>query len=242
MSLLVLMFHRARSGRHGNAPEMLDAHFAHLAHRAKNVLPGESLTAGALNICVTFDDGYYDFHATVFPLLRKHQLRALLAIPPHFIRDEVTTPSAERMRMEIEPAFAEPERGGFCTWPELKEMVQSGHVTVAAHGLTHRRLDAADVDLTREIDEPGRILRERVGGTVDSFVYPFGRCTPAVIERTRRSYRHVFRIGGAINRSWDQRVLYRVDADAMEGPWSLLEPRGLLFYRARYLWNRVRGR
>lgn len=240
MSVLVLMYHRARAGRHGNPPEMLDAHFAHLASHHPIVLPGDALMPGALNVCVSFDDGYFDFYATVFPLLRRHRLKALLAIPPAVIRDDVTEKTDERLAIDNDEAFARPDRGGFCTWTELEEMAASGHVTIAAHGFSHRRLDAANVDLATEIDSPQAILAARFGQPVDSFVFPFGRYSAPSLSRVKQSYHHAFRIGGALNRNWDGRLLYRVDADGMESPRSVLSPGRLTQYRARSWWNRLR--
>lgn len=241
MSLLVLMYHRARSGQHGNSAEMLDAHFAHVAQRYANVLPGERLSRGRLNVCLSFDDGYYDFYARVFPLLRKHGLRALLAVPAGCIRDEVEGSHEERVSTESEPAFANPARGGFCTWRELREMVQSGHVRVAAHGFSHVRLDGAEADLRAEIVRPQEILAEKLGQAVDSFVFPYGRYSRRAWRCARWRYRHVFRIGGSINRQWDS-LVYRVDADEMKSPASLFASSRMLTYRARYTWNKVRGR
>lgn len=242
MSLLVLMYHRARAERHGNAPEMLDAHFAALARRCRNVMPGDDLDPRALNVCVTFDDGTFDFYAVVFPLLRQHGLRALLAVPPLFVTARTDVPAAERRDVASDAAFAAPSAGGFCTWSELKEMTSSGHVQVAAHGFSHCRLDRRDADLAAEIDEPGKQLSDRLEQPVDSFVFPFGRFSSAAREAALRRYRHVFRIGGAMNHGWGRQVLYRVDADRMGTPTSLLEPRRLAGYRLRYYWNRLRRR
>ncbi len=242
MSLLVLMYHRARVGRHGNAPEMLDAHFAHVAHHHPQVLPGEALAAGATNVCLSFDDAYFDFYATVFPLLQRHGLRALLAVPSAYIRETAEASTAERLAIESDEAFARPERGGFCTWSELAEMVASGHVAIAAHGHTHRRLDAAEADLPLEIDRVQTVLGTRLGCPVDSFVFPFGRYSPRSLGHARQRYRHVFRIGGALNRSWSGRVLYRIDADRMATPQSLFAPARIVHYRIRFLWNRLRLR
>lgn len=242
MSLLVLMYHRARAGRHGNSPAMLDAHFALLARRYRNVLPGDSLAADERNVCLSFDDGYFDFYATVFPLLKKYNLRGLLAIPPQFVRERIDASSAERLTLDADESFAAPERGGFCTWPELEEMARSGFVAIAAHGLTHRRLDLSDVDLAAEIERPRTILATRLGHPVGSFVFPFGRYSESSWRCAKQTYRHVFRIGGALNRDWDQRLIYRVNADAMPSPSSLFSPACLLAYRARYYWNRLRAR
>src|SRR4051812_32225389 len=109
------MYHRARSGRHGNPAHVLDSHFRHIAANHNCVLPGEPLAAST-NICLTFDDAYFDFYATVFPLLKKHNVRALLAVPPAVIRENIAATPLERMTIESDAAFANPDAGGFCTW------------------------------------------------------------------------------------------------------------------------------
>lgn len=241
MSLLVLMYHRALPGRHGNAPEVLDAHFRHIAESHRNVLPGDPLTRGKLNVCLSFDDATFDFYSVVYPLLQRYDLRALLAVPPAFVRERVGFGSDRRLSLGTDEAFADPERGGFCTWPELEEMSRSGHVAIAAHGLTHRRLDRDDADLAAEIDRPRAVLGIRLGTQVDSFVFPYGRLSARSLTCAKDVYRHVFRIGGALNSRWGG-LLYRVDADRMLDDRSVFAPARLLGYRARTFWNRLRLR
>jgi peptidoglycan/xylan/chitin deacetylase (PgdA/CDA1 family) len=241
MNLLVLMYHRARAERHGNSPELLDEHFGHVANSYHNVLPGETLSSEKLNVCLTFDDGYFDFYAVVFPLLRKHQLRALLAIPAFHVVESATAPASARLAMDSDRTFADPLSGGFCTWAELEEMAASGLVSIAAHGFTHQRLDQ-NASLMTEIDSPQSILASRLAQPVDSFVFPFGRCSRRAIRHAKARYRYLFRIGSALNRSWNGRVIYRVDADRMNNAWTLFSRRRLAAYRARYFWNRMRFR
>lgn len=241
MRLLVLMYHRARAGRHGNTPSRLDAHFAHIAHHHRCVLPGEPLDPTQLNVCLTFDDGYYDFYVHVRPLLQTHGLRALLAIPPALILESTGHSAAERLEIDADTAFARPERAGFCTWEELRVLASEGIVRFAAHGQTHRRLDNPEVDLSAEITDPKTELIRNLDVPVESFVFPFGRYSPRALQAARARYRHVFRIGGASNREWS-RLLYRVDADEMTSPTALFAPSRLLAYRARRWWNRSRGR
>ena len=119
-------------------------------------------------------------------------------------------------------------------------MTASGHVQVAAHGFTHTPLDGDSAALETEIDAPQTLLGARCAQPVESFVFPFGRFTPQTLAHTRRRYRYVFRIGGASNRSWDGRLLYRVDADRMSSPTALFSHARLARYRARGLWNRLR--
>ncbi len=242
MSLLALMYHRAREGRHGNSPAMLDAHFAHIAAHYACVLPGEPLDDARLNVCLTFDDAYFDFYAVVFPLLKKHRLRALLAVPLVVVRERAELPVETRIHAPADVNYTHPNYDGFCTWPELIELAQSGHVAIAAHGYTHRRLDRDDLDFQTEIVVPQALLSTRLGQPIDSFVFPYGRFSPQAIQRVNAHYRHAFRIGGAMNHSWDASVAYRVDADGMTSPTAPFAPPRLLSYRARHFWNRLRGR
>jgi peptidoglycan/xylan/chitin deacetylase (PgdA/CDA1 family) len=242
MSLLVLMYHRARAGRHGNSPAMLDAHFAHISAHYACVLPGEPLADDRLNVCLTFDDAYFDFYAVVFPLLKKHNLRAVLAVPLAVVRESNDIPTATRINAPADVNHAHPHYDGFCTWPELTELARSGRVAIAAHGQTHRRLDRDDLDLHAEIVVPRAQLSTFLGCSVDSFVFPFGRFSPEAIRQTRAHYRHAFRIGGALNHGWDSPVIYRVDADELATPTAPFSPLRIVRYRARYYWNRLRGR
>jgi peptidoglycan/xylan/chitin deacetylase (PgdA/CDA1 family) len=242
MSLLVLMYHRARPGPHGNPAAMLDAHFAQIARDHSCVLPGEPLNPAGLNVCLTFDDAYFDFYAIVFPLLKKHGLRALLAVPPTIVTERCELPLETRLREFPEVAPAHSQRGGFCTWGELREMTQTRQVAVAAHGFTHRRLDEDGIDLHAEIVAPKVVLEVRLEQTVDSFVFPYGRFNPEALQLVHENYRHAFRIGGADNPGWDRPILYRVAADAMESPDALFAPARLTTYRVRRFWNQVRGR
>lgn len=242
MSLLTLMYHRAREGPFGNSPEMLDRHFAYLATHTRCVCPGDMLKPGALNVCLTFDDAYFDFYAVVFPLLKKHQLRALLAVPAAVVRDQCELSTAARLLAPADVNDPQPNDGGFCTWPELREMAESKFVTIAGHGFTHVRLDRTDVDLHTEITVSQTLLSSRLGRAVDSFVFPFGRFSNDAVRKVRQSYRYLFRIGGADNDGWSGRMIYRVDADQMTNPKELFRRHRRVLYRSRFYWNRLRGR
>lgn len=239
MTLIVPMYHRASAGRFGNAEEMLDAHFAHIASRFHCVLPGDALLPGRTNICLTFDDGYFDFYAVVYPLLERHGLRALLAVVPAFIHERVDVPTHARLGAWADGAVA---HGGYCTWPELGEMAASGRVRIACHGFTHVRLDRPDADLHTEVLVSRTLLSTRTGSPIDSFVLPYGRFSSPALRQIKRYYRYVFRIGGADNAGWGGRILYRVDADQMHAPCDLFAPSRMIAYRLRRYWNILRRR
>jgi hypothetical protein len=92
------------------------------------------------------------------------------------------------------------------------------------------------------MDAPQVILGARLAQPVASFVFPFGRYSPGALRHARTRYRYVFRIGGAMNRGWKSRVLYRVDADEMTAPHALFASQRIASYKIRYWWNRLRGR
>jgi len=158
------------------------------------------------------------------------------------VREQAGLPAAVRIHAAADVNHAPSQDEGFCTWPELTELAHSGHVTIAAHGCTHRRLDRDDVDLHTEIVAPQALLSNRLGQSVDSFVFPYGRFSPPALRLVNTHYRHAFRIGGALNYRWDHSVTYRVDADGMKSPTALFTAPQLMNFRARHFWNRLRGR
>jgi len=236
------MYHRVQAGPDGNSPSMLDAHFGYLARHCACVVPGEPLPGPRLNVCLTFDDAYSDFHSAVFPLLQKHNLRAVLAVPPALIGEKAEWPDVARARAGGENGRSKSGCNRHCTWAELEALASSGRVVIAAHGLSHTRLDRMGADLDAEISFPREELSGRLGQPVDSFVFPFGRFSPAALRKVREHYRHAFRIGGAMNRGWSQSLLYRVGGDRLGSPGGLFSTGRLAFFRARYYWNRLRGR
>jgi len=241
MKLLALMYHRAVAGPHGNAEEHLEAHFSLLARKAACVVPGEALDPDRLNVCLTFDDAYYDFFAIVFPLLDKYGLCAQLAVSPGLVAEHSDLPRERRLKLSAGEAFAHPENGGLCTWQELQILADSGRVVFASHGRTHVRLDHARADLGEEIVASGSILRRRLAVPVESFVFPYGRFNLAARDLAAQHYRYLWRIGQASNQDWNGRLLYRVAADEMDSLSPLLGWDQRLKYRCGAVWNQARG-
>ena len=73
-------------------------------------------------VILTIDDGKLGVYKNAFPLLQKYNMKAVLAV----IGTEIHTASeAPELRSE-NPA-------PYCTWAELAEMSDSGHVEIASH-------------------------------------------------------------------------------------------------------------
>lgn len=242
MTLLTTMYHRASVGPYGNAADMLDAHFKLIAEKYHCVLPGEPLDPQRLNVCLTFDDAFYDFYAVVFPLLQKHGLRALLAVPVGLIQQHSLSTPQQRLELSAHRGADGQNPDGYCTWVELVEMARTPTVAMAAHGFTHTRLDQPDCDLHTEFILPQTILAGRTQKPVESFVMPYGRFSADTLAFAKRHYRYVFRIGNADNAGWGGRVLYRVNADEIGAPDAVFGHRHRLGYRVRRHWNALRAR
>lgn len=226
--LPVVMYHHINSDDLplSNSDAMMDAHLRLIAKRYTSVFPGQD----AKNpISLTFDDAYYDFYHYVFPLLKKYDLKALLAVPSAYILDETDIEPVKRLSLthhEIYEGENWRTYAPFCTYAELREMIGSGHVAVASHSMHHVNLTDRGIDLEREIAGSKIALEEKLGFRVNSFVLPYGKYDAAAVEMAREHYAYVFRIGNALNPSWEGigGLVYRIKGDGMKSADELFKP------------------
>jgi len=241
------MYHRANDPQTGADPKKLEDHLCALAQKYPIVLPGDPLSSDKMAVCLTFDDAFYDFYHTVFPLLIKHQLKALLAVPVAFIQDHTNHTAEKRLSLPYPKGFSEAEiaeYAPFCTWPELKEMADSGLVEIASHAYSHPHLAKDHCDLEKEIVGSKMILEDKLKTTVKSFVYPFGNMSPAVHQQVKAHYDYGFRIGSALNFGWQGNggLLYRVDAENYWKKDRVIGLLDLLKFGLKNMVNQVRGK
>lgn len=225
--LPVVMYHHVNSDDLplSNSEVMMKAHLELISERYTTVFPGDSITSRS--ICLTFDDAYYDFYYYVFPLLKKYNLKALLAVPTAFILDETDIEPEKRLSLKHQDMYENYQAfAPFCTYAELREMVHSGHVEIASHSMNHVNLTEDGIDLEKEIFGSKVILEDKIGCRIDSFVLPFGKYNDASVALAREHYSYVFRIGNALNPSWDGigGLLYRIKGDGLKRPCSLFNP------------------
>ena len=153
---------------------------------------GKPLPARAF--LLTFDDGYRSVYTRVFPLLKLYRYPAVVAVVGSWME---AAPDAA-----IDYGGVQRTRDDFVTWPELKEMADSGLVEVASHtydlhqGLvanpqnnvqpaaTTRRYDPVsrsyetDADygarIRADLERSARVIGERVGKKPRAIVWPYG--------------------------------------------------------------------
>lgn len=243
--LVVLMYHRICYTHEDVKGEPLSHFREHLAYLVKHypiVVPGETLEKKSINLCITFDDAYYDFYHTVFPLLQEFQIPAVLAIPSGLIIEDTSLSSQSRLKIPYDEAMAtNAYKAGLCTWKEINEMVASGLVIPASHGLSHQVIHLDNFQ--QEVISSKQLLEEKTGKKITTFVYPYGRMKRVVHQKVLEHYTFAMRIGSSINRNWQNshRMCYRINGDEF---WTrnkpFLKPVDKWLLKFRWLSNTIR--
>lgn len=108
-------------------------------------------------VVLTFDDGYRDFYAHAFPVLREHNFTATLFLPTSRIANE---------RINF-------EGNDYLTWPEVRELYSNG-VAIGSHTVTHPELvKLGEPEIDRELGDSKRTIEDKLGAAVRSFAYPY---------------------------------------------------------------------
>lgn len=103
-------------------------------------------------VAITFDDGYYNNYQYAYPVLKKYNIPATIFV----ITGNIGKP-------------------GFLGWKELKEMSDSGIITIGSHSKNHLWLpDVGEKVLERELVDSKAILEQKLGKEVKFFCYPVG--------------------------------------------------------------------
>ena len=235
------MYHHVNSDRCSNNYEIFEAHLKYVSENFTSVFPQVELPKNP--ICLVFDDGYYDFYTLIFPLLKKYNIKALLAVTPKYILDDTDKPDSIRLSYEHNDLFENFKDGTFCTYKELKEMLQSNLVQVISHSYSHKNLLEDDVDLYQELVESKDILKDKLGISVESFVYPFGKYNQEVLDETRKHYKYSFRIGNGINKDFSgvNDVIYRIDADNLKTADEIFSFTNMLKFRFKTFTKQLVG-
>ena len=101
-------------------------------------------------VIVSFDDGYEDFYTDVFPIIKKHEVRAVNYLVFNFIN-----------------------KPNYMNGCQIEEIIESDLVEIGAHTLNHRALPHLK-GARREIFESKELLEKRFGIEVRAFAYPQG--------------------------------------------------------------------
>lgn len=225
------MYHHVNSDRCSNELKVFEEHLKYISQNYTSLFPGEEVTSKS--ICLTFDDAYADFYYFIYPLLQKYNLKALLAVPTKYILDDTNYTQDTRLGFEHNDLFKNYEKATFCTFKELREMIDSGLVQIGSHSHSHVNLLEKGVDLEEELVISKNILEEKLGIKIESFVFPFGKYNEEIAKEAHKHYQYLFRIGNAIHNDFSgiKGVIYRVDGDNLTKVDELFSFKNRMKYR-----------
>lgn len=236
-----MMYHHLNSDRCSNKYEIFEEHLKYISQNFTTVFPCDKLPKNP--ICLVFDDGYFDFYKLIFPLLKKYNLKALLAVVPKYILDDCDIEDTKRLNYEHNDLFQYYENGTFCSYNELKEMIQSGLVEIASHSYSHQNLVEDSVDVILELQKSKKVLEEKLNIKVESFVFPFGKYNQQVLDETKKYYKYAFRIGNGTNKDFNgtKGVIYRIDGDNLKNGNEIFNFFNILKYRIKIVIKSIVG-
>jgi peptidoglycan/xylan/chitin deacetylase (PgdA/CDA1 family) len=239
--LLNLLLHKLKP----TDPLILEETLLHLSHHYQLLLPGDKIPPFKTALSLSFDDGYFDFYHYLFPLLKKLNIKALLAAPAGLIEESTTLLPQERLELLTrDPLKSKRPTPALCTFAELQEMVQSSLVEIASHSFSHASLIQPGVDLEKEVLFSKELLENRLKCSINTFVYPYGHFNRSIHTYVKGHYQYVLRIGSALNFSWRNfsNLTYRQNIPAFTDLLTALKKRYYLSYLGSYLSNTLRGR
>lgn len=125
-------------------------------------------------VCLTFDDGYANFHSLVLPILKRYQAPATAFVVTGTIGSTKPMPFDHWATRNAARVTAEGWRP--LNWQELEDCAASGLVTLGAHSHQHLRGSKSTAQqLADEAGESRRLLLNRLGEPHSSqYAYPYG--------------------------------------------------------------------
>jgi len=227
------MYHNINSDKYSNNLEIFKKHLIYIKNNFNIVFPNDKLKGD--DICLTFDDGFYNFYIYVFPLLQELNIKVILAVPTAFILDDTKELKEHRLRIKHDDTYTNIQKAPFCTFKELKIMSDSGHVKIASHSHSHVNLNKCD-NLEFELKQSKKILENKLNIVCDTFIFPFGKYNDDILKQTKKYYKYQFRIGNAINNNFDgiNDVIYRINADSLKNHNELFSIKNMIKYKIKY--------
>lgn len=159
-------------------------------------LMARTITPADKRVILSFDDGYADFYAYVFPLLKKYHVKATLYI----ITDVLGT-------------------SDYLTADQVRELARSGLVEIGDHTLTHPDLPTlSPAQQAAQILESKKKLEAIIGGPVATFAYPFGHYNDESIRLAGSGYIASVSVKpGRLQTPADIQLLRRLRPDSLKG-------------------------
>jgi len=188
---------------------------------------------------VTLDDGFEDNYINAFPILKRHQIPAIIYLATGLIGK-----TNQWMSM---PTFSERK---MLSWMQIKKMLSQG-VDFGSHTVSHPKLIELDDDrVSEELSQSKKIIEDQLGIECRHFAFPFGLLN----ERTSRLVKKAgFKTActtrsGFNNTDRDSLMLHRIEVYGNDSCWKLkqkvifgINDAGW-FFPLKYYWTRLFAR
>ncbi|HUK55475.1 MAG TPA: polysaccharide deacetylase family protein [Nitrospiria bacterium] len=137
---------------HSVEPEPFESRLKYLHQNGYRTLTADELLAVLKReipvpdraVLLSFDDGWSTLWTVAYPLLKRYGYKAVAFIAPALIGEEpLEGESRPPAASDALPPGGKHRVTGprrFCTWSELKEMLQNGVVDIQSHSLNHARV------------------------------------------------------------------------------------------------------
>lgn len=130
-------------------------------------------------VALTFDDVFVYFYDNAYPLIKKYNIKVTLNIIADYINGE-----------------------NYLTIEQIKEMLDSGLVSVESHTLTHRELIyLSDEEKKKEILDSKQKLDDLFDINVSTLCYPVGKYNDTVIDIAKEKYKYGLMMTGGVYNS-----------------------------------------
>ncbi len=160
---------------------------------------------------LTFDDGHVSLFEEAFPLLKRKGVPFTLYVTTEPIEQGVPLHGDSRMPM--------------VKWDQIREMLDSGLVTIGAHSHAHLDMRAHSGNVIAEdLDECNAIIEKRLDVAPRHFAYPWGHWSHAADGAVRARYQTAtVGSGPGITADFDAHKLTRIPIMASDSDPTLFQ-------------------
>lgn len=167
---VVLLYHAVGNGPDACPAEQFEAQMAWLASHAQVGPLGAVLASDkteALQVAITFDDGYASVAEVAAPIMERHGLVGTVYLTANCI--------SEAVQQGSDPDKGHLDGEMFMTWPQVQALQLSGW-EIGSHGMDHVDMTAQSPDaLQRQLQGARGLIESKLGTACTAFAYPWGR-------------------------------------------------------------------
>lgn len=150
----------------------------------KRTLPKKSLV-------LTFDDGFWDNYHFAFPILKKYRIKATIFVVTGWVSDEREPDQAREVIFHQQGNQLIAQGRGdqlAMTWPEVKELQDSGLIEIESHTHSHNKELYQDWPaLRRELNRSRQAILDHLNKRCTCLCWPGGRYDQASIAVAREA-------------------------------------------------------